>query len=205
MGVPDRRPGHLPLGRDEPRLRARGCARLHPVRRLRQHLAAVARERRAGTSSAGPPIVLNQWTHLVGTYDGTTARLYVNGALAGSSGSRLPAEHAAAAADRERRDRSRRPSTSCPGAWTRWPSTAARFRRHACRRTTRPAPADSVRRTTALGIGPGSYARTASRETTSDVRSASRSDGRTWSSAEEMEECPRTRQRGCQTGLGSGS
>jgi hypothetical protein len=29
----------------------------------------------------GPAVVLNRWTHLVGTFDGTTARLYVNGAL----------------------------------------------------------------------------------------------------------------------------
>ncbi len=33
----------------------------------------------------GPAIVLNQWTHLVGTYDGSSARLYVNGTLAASS------------------------------------------------------------------------------------------------------------------------
>ena len=33
----------------------------------------------------GPPVALNQWTHLVGTYDGTTARLYVNGALVGAT------------------------------------------------------------------------------------------------------------------------
>jgi PKD repeat protein/glucose/arabinose dehydrogenase len=33
----------------------------------------------------GPPVTLNQWTHLVGTYDGTTMRLYVNGALVAST------------------------------------------------------------------------------------------------------------------------
>jgi large repetitive protein len=34
--------------------------------------------------AVGSAITLNAWTHVVGTYDGTTARLYVNGALAGS-------------------------------------------------------------------------------------------------------------------------
>ena len=33
----------------------------------------------------GPPVTLSQWTHLVGTYDGTTMRLYVNGALIGAT------------------------------------------------------------------------------------------------------------------------
>jgi len=33
----------------------------------------------------GPAVVLNAWTHLVVSYDGTTARLYVNGALAASA------------------------------------------------------------------------------------------------------------------------
>ena len=33
----------------------------------------------------GPPVTLGQWTHLVGTYDGTTMRLYVNGALIGAT------------------------------------------------------------------------------------------------------------------------
>src|SRR5205085_722382 len=44
---------------------------------------------RVGTGTAwaivnGPAVVLNQWTHLVATFDGSTARLYVNGVLAGS-------------------------------------------------------------------------------------------------------------------------
>jgi PKD repeat protein len=33
----------------------------------------------------GPAVALNTWTHLVATYDGSTARLYVNGTLAASS------------------------------------------------------------------------------------------------------------------------
>jgi PKD repeat protein/glucose/arabinose dehydrogenase len=33
----------------------------------------------------GPAVQLNTWTHLVGTYDGTTGRFYVNGTLVGSS------------------------------------------------------------------------------------------------------------------------
>jgi len=32
----------------------------------------------------GPAVQLNTWTYLVATYDGTTARLYVNGTLAAS-------------------------------------------------------------------------------------------------------------------------
>jgi hypothetical protein len=33
----------------------------------------------------GPSVVLNTWTHLVGTFDGSTVRFYVNGVLAGSA------------------------------------------------------------------------------------------------------------------------
>jgi hypothetical protein len=33
----------------------------------------------------GPPVTLNQWTHLVGTYDGTSLRFYVNGTLIGTT------------------------------------------------------------------------------------------------------------------------
>ncbi len=36
---------------------------------------------------SGGPVTLNSWTYLAGTFDGTTARLYVNGMLAGSGGS----------------------------------------------------------------------------------------------------------------------
>ena len=32
----------------------------------------------------GPSVTLNSWTHIVATYDGTTARLYLNGTLAAS-------------------------------------------------------------------------------------------------------------------------
>ena len=34
----------------------------------------------------GPAVTLNQWTHLVASYDGASMRLYVNGALASSQG-----------------------------------------------------------------------------------------------------------------------
>ena len=34
---------------------------------------------------AGPAIAVNQWAHLVGTYDGATARFYVNGVLVASA------------------------------------------------------------------------------------------------------------------------
>jgi hypothetical protein len=33
----------------------------------------------------GPAVALSTWTHVVGTYDGTTARLYLNGVQVGSS------------------------------------------------------------------------------------------------------------------------
>ncbi|HEX9505091.1 MAG TPA: LamG-like jellyroll fold domain-containing protein, partial [Acidimicrobiia bacterium] len=38
----------------------------------------------------GPTLALNTWTHLVGTFDGTTLRLYVNGALAASAAAQGP-------------------------------------------------------------------------------------------------------------------
>src|SRR5438132_945231 len=38
----------------------------------------------------GPTLPLNTWTHLVGTFDGTTLRLYVNGALAASATAQGP-------------------------------------------------------------------------------------------------------------------
>jgi PKD repeat protein len=41
------------------------------------------------TQAFGPALSLNTWTHLVGTFDGTTARFYVNGALVDSEASNL--------------------------------------------------------------------------------------------------------------------
>lgn len=37
------------------------------------------------TSVKGPQITLNTWTHIAGTYDGVSLKLYVNGVLAGSA------------------------------------------------------------------------------------------------------------------------
>ena len=91
LGVRHGRTGHLPLDR---------------------HLAATTPPATlAGTSSTLAPTTagnfrlgnggwnlvlnrpggdqLNQWTHLVGTFDGTTARMYVNGTLAGSTAAGL--------------------------------------------------------------------------------------------------------------------
>src|SRR5439155_18566328 len=38
----------------------------------------------------GPVLAINTWSHLVGTFDGTTLRLYVNGALAASAAAAGP-------------------------------------------------------------------------------------------------------------------
>jgi hypothetical protein len=37
------------------------------------------------TAVNGGAVTLNAWTHLVGTYDGTTVRFYVNGVQAGTA------------------------------------------------------------------------------------------------------------------------
>ena len=55
VGVRDRRPGHLPLARHEPRPRGRRRERLHPVRGLQQQLAAVDGLGRL-QRLAGPPV-----------------------------------------------------------------------------------------------------------------------------------------------------
>lgn len=40
-----------------------------------------------GDTAAAPPLPLNRWSHVVGTYDGSTLRVYVNGVLAASQAS----------------------------------------------------------------------------------------------------------------------
>ena len=41
------------------------------------------------------PVTFNQWSHVVGTYDGATAKLYINGALVASTTVNAPITHSA--------------------------------------------------------------------------------------------------------------
>ena len=88
----------------------------------------------------GPSIVLNQWTHLVGTYNGTTLSLYVNGVLVSSNAVSYTQNTTRPLRIAAGRSETRPPATSCPDAWTRSPCTARPCRRRGCRRITRPAP-----------------------------------------------------------------
>ena len=71
--------------------------------------------------------IVGQWQHLAATFDGTTARYYVDGAevaIAGGLGQRRQLEHLA-----DRRLRQRRPAASSTGSSTRSASTTARSAR----------------------------------------------------------------------------
>jgi hypothetical protein len=43
-----------------------------------------------GVSATAPPLQANVWTHVACTFDGTTSRIYINGALAGTTGGGAP-------------------------------------------------------------------------------------------------------------------
>jgi hypothetical protein len=46
---------------------------------------------RSGGNSRAAPVPFGKWTHVVGTFDGHTVRLYINGRLAGSRLTKEPA------------------------------------------------------------------------------------------------------------------
>ncbi len=108
MGVPDGRAGDVPLGRDEPRLRNRQRPRVHPVRRLRQHLAVLARHRH---ERVGHRARAGDRLEPVDAPAGDLRRVdrppVRERRARGLHGSDLRTEHAAATADGERRHRSR--------------------------------------------------------------------------------------------------
>ena len=128
VGVRHRRPGHLPLARHEPPVRP-GAARGYILYAGADNKWQLWTGNGSWNVLGGPAVTLNQWTHVVGSYDGTTMRLYVNGTLAASlpagylQNVQRPLRIASGATDLTTTP------TTCPGAWTRSRCTALRSRR----------------------------------------------------------------------------
>ena len=110
LGLPDGRTRHLPLGRDEPRLRTRQRARLHPLRLVSQHMAALARKRRLGRRlrAADRLEPVDAPRRHLRRHDRAPVR--ERRARSVRRRERLPAEHRPPASHRERRDRQDRPA-----------------------------------------------------------------------------------------------